>query len=130
MRGAQGAESGGYDVQSTYFPAASTGYAPPPSAQEDPFAQADNGYAPSSSAEHQHVPEVVPAAVPVQTGAGDAVLHFQGVDAPPPRNPSLCKIKYSILTALLPNEARLRCLHSSGPRQGEKGMSHLLGSCG
>lgn len=82
-RGGQGTEAGGYEVQSTYFPAASTGYAPPPSAQDDPFAQADNGYGPTSSAEHQHVPEVVPAAVPGHSGAGDTVLHFQGARSLP-----------------------------------------------
>ena len=111
-RGGQ-AEAGGYDVQSTYFPAASQGYAPPASSHGDPFAQAtDNGYSggPASSSglapdPHQHVPEVVPAAMPGHAVTGDTVLHFQG----PARFP----------VCITPRLALLRSGHFSCMHMGE-----------
>lgn len=87
-------EPGGYDVQSTYFPAQSTGYTPPQPSTSDPFAQADttfgsssmvagNGVHSSASASH-HTAEVVPAVISSDSAphagvaSGDTVLRFQG----------------------------------------------------
>lgn len=85
-------EGADYDVQSTYFPAQSTGYVPPHPSSSDPFPQ-DSPFAGTSmgmgsnsvpSASGQHQPEVVPAVVPSHSAphagpaSGDTVLHFQG----------------------------------------------------
>lgn len=79
-------------MQSTYFPAQSTGYVPPhpsssdPFPQDSPFAGTSMGYGSSSvpSASGQQQPEVVPAVMPTHSAphagpaSGDTVLHFQG----------------------------------------------------
>ncbi|KAK9908355.1 hypothetical protein WJX75_006546 [Coccomyxa subellipsoidea] len=93
-KGSQG--EGGYDVQSTYFPAQSTGYVPPhpsssdPFPQDSPFAGTSMGYGSSSvpSASGQQQPEVVPAVMPTHSAphagpaTGDTVLHFQESNIP------------------------------------------------
>lgn len=128
-RGGQGAETGGYEVQSTYFPAASAGYAPPPAAHDDPFAHADNGYAPSSSAEHQHVPEVVPAAVPGHSGAADTVLHFQGAKG-------VCAINQRLGACTHRTHTCAWVASQKGPMQAQEGLlpcqqAHgLMAKCG
>jgi hypothetical protein len=94
-RGGQ-ADSGGYEVQSTYFPAQSTGYVPPHPSTSDPFAQADVPYGGSSMGGagaggsmhsaygQQHQAEVVPAVMPSPSAphagaaSGQTVLQFQG----------------------------------------------------
>ncbi|CAK0784356.1 hypothetical protein CVIRNUC_007560 [Coccomyxa viridis] len=97
MRGGRD-ESGGYDVQSTYFPAQSTGYTPPQPSTSDPFAQAEapfgssnmvagNGMHSSASSSH-HTPEVVPAVMASESAphagvaSGDTVLRFQESNLP------------------------------------------------
>lgn len=91
-------DPGGYDVQSTYFPAQSTGYTPPQPSTSDPFAQADvpfgsssmvvgNGVH-SSAGPSQHTAEVVPAVMSSESApyagvaSGDTVLRFQGLLQP------------------------------------------------
>ena len=92
MRGGQ--EPGGYDVQSTYIPAQSTGYTPPQPSTSDPFAQADTTFGSSSmvagngshssAAPSHHTAEVVPAVISSESAphagvaSGDTVLRFQG----------------------------------------------------
>ena len=93
MRGGR-EDPGAYDVQSTYFPAQSTGYTPPQPSTSDPFAQADatfgsssmvagNGMHSSAPASH-HTAELVPAVISSESAphagvaSGDTVLRFQG----------------------------------------------------
>ena len=112
MRGGRD-ESGGYDVQSTYFPAQSTGYTPPQPSTSDPFAQAEapfgssnmvagNGTHSSASSSH-HTPEVVPAVMASESAphagvaSGDTVLRFQGTSL------SACRRLYNCMRQQFPH---------------------------